>query len=288
MLKIDLHVHSVESDGMFTIQEIMTIAAKNGVEILALTDHESTQGVASAQRLGSEMGIKIIPGVEFLTYFEDSEIHLLGYFPSVENKILQDRLRELRHERSLLAEEMIKILQDHGYSLQWLDVKQLAGTEAAVSRGHIIRALYHGNSFHRNMPLKKLSELFMPGGEAFIPFRKHPYFEAVDLIYLAGGIPVLAHPGLIRNQEFVPKLLDYKSIGVEVYYAYWNDQDEFIRRYYHTAQSSGRLMTGGTDFHGTFSKFDIGQIDVPEECAQILIRLLNDSTDIDRHNRHSR
>lgn len=263
--RIDLHVHTLESDGVHTVAEIIRLAVENGVGILALTDHESTQGVPEALRLGAEMGMTVIPGLELLTNYEEQEVHLLGYYASIDHPDLQARLKELRGRRTALAYEMVKRLQADGVPLTWPAVEKEASAEGAVSKGHIMRAMYHGNMITPSFGWREVGAYFQPGGAAYLPFLEHRFEDAVDLIYATGGVPVLAHPGILRKREIVPQLLSYRPIGLEVYYGYWEHRQALIEYYEGLAKEKALFATGGSDFHGPFSPFEIGQLDVPLE-----------------------
>ncbi|MDI6813741.1 MAG: PHP domain-containing protein [Desulfitobacteriaceae bacterium] len=262
-MRIDLHVHTMESDGAFSVQAIIELALDNGVGILAITDHESTQGVAEAERLSEEAGLTVIPGLEFLTYYQEQEVHLLGYYRSVEHPELQSRLKELRERRTALAYDMVKRLQADGIPLTWPAVEKEASAEGAVSKGHIIRAMHHGNIINPSFGWREAGAFFQPGGAAYLPFFEHRFEDAVDLIYATGGVPVLAHPGILRNREIVPRLLRYRPMGLEVYYGYWEQRQALIEHYGALAKERALFATGGSDFHGPFSPFKIGQLDIP-------------------------
>lgn len=269
-MRVDLHVHTQESDGSLPVQDVLELAYDNGVRILSITDHESTQGVAKAQALSSIYGIKIIPGVELLTSYCGHEVHLLGYYNSVENESLQSRLHELRAHRTALAYVMVERLRKDGWSLRWEDVEREVGSEGAVSKGHIMRAVYHGGLLPSPADWHDIVSCFQPGGVAYLPFIEHPFEEAVDLIYETGGIPVLAHPGLLREAGLVYELLKYKPIGLEVYYGYWKNRESLIDYYAALAREHAVLATGGSDYHGPFSQVQIGEVDVPQVWAQTL------------------
>lgn len=269
-MRIDLHVHTVESDGVFSVAQVVEVAGQNGVEILALTDHESTQGIAAAQKLAGASSLKIIPGVEFLTSFQDQEVHLLGYYKDVDNPVLQSRLRELRELRTALAYDMVKLLQQGGIRVQWPDVEREVSADGAVSKGHIMRVLYQKERFSGKFDWGNVGAFFQPGGVAYLPFREHRFEEAVDFIYATGGMPVLAHPGILRDPGIVPKLLGYRPIGLEVYYGYWHDREALNDYYAGLAREKALMATGGSDFHGPFSMVQIGQMDIPLEGVQTL------------------
>jgi predicted metal-dependent phosphoesterase TrpH len=262
-LRIDLHVHTRESDGFSSVREIITLARKEKIGTLAITDHESTQGIEQALLLASASGIKIIPGIELLTCYKGIEVHLLGYFKNVNNHDLQNRLKELRERRTALTYQMVKIFQQTGYPLEWKEVEKEANAEAAVSLGHIIRTIVKREKYHDRETLRRIISFFRPGGIAFLPFLEHPFDEAVDLIFATGGLPVLAHPGLLPDNGIVTKLLAYRPIGLEVYYGYWDDREKLIAYYADLAVKRAILSTGGSDYHGPLGRIKLGCINIP-------------------------
>lgn len=272
----DLHIHTTESDGSLTVSEVMEIAASKGIQTLALTDHETMRGVSEAMEIGKGHGMRVIPGVELVTAFQGREVHLLGYFnpDSLENTSLQSRLKELREQRTDLAYEMVRKLQKDGYGLKWSEVEQVANPHAAVSKGHIMRALHE----HKNgkMDWPEIAQLFQRNGVAYLPFLEHPIEEAIDLIYQCGGVPVLAHPGLLRDLQLVTDILDRSKIGLEVYYGYWVKREELIEIFAQMAQEKALLTTGGSDFHALGGVVNMGDIEVPEKCVTSILAHLED------------
>lgn len=278
---IDLHIHTNESDGSLPVYEVLRLATQCGIQALSLTDHETTHGVKLAMKYKDSFNLKVIPGVELVTAFQGREVHLLGYFDGscLENRLLQDRLKELRLHRTALAYDMVKCLQGRGVSLTWDDVVGEVNPESAVSKGHIMRALHNHVDYHGEVPWSVIAGYFQPGGAAYLPFLEHSFEDAVDLIYSCGGIPVLAHPGLIQDPQLVRKLLDYRPIGLEVYYGYWEKRKMLIAEHEAIAREKAILTTGGSDFHGPYSPVKIGQIDVPYLCFDNLKRYIDLSFD---------
>ncbi|MDR3542894.1 MAG: PHP domain-containing protein [Desulfosporosinus sp.] len=264
-MSVDLHVHTKESDGLLSVEEVLNLAHVNNVQILGITDHESTHGIAQAESLAKDLNIKIIPGVELLTNYQGHEVHLLGYFKDVNHPVLQARLKEIREQRTSLAYDMVKCLKDDGLSLNWQDVEREVGAEGAVSKGHIMRAIFHKESGHSQPDWRQIATYFRPGGVAYLPYLKHTFQDAVDLIFASGGLPVIAHPGLLVDPKIVLSLLAYRPIGLEVYYGYWEKRDTFIPYYAEIADKFAILATGGSDYHGPFGQIKLGQMDVPLE-----------------------
>lgn len=263
LLRVDLHVHTQESDGVLSVEEVVNLAYARDIRILAITDHESTEGIAKIESLAQSLNIQIIPGVELFTSFQGQEVHLLGYFKDANNTMLQDKLRELRGQRTALAHDMVEHLQLHGMSIKWEDVEREVGSEGAVTKGHIMRAIYHRECKLGQKAWIDISKLFLPGGVAYLPFQSHNFEDAVDLIFDCGGLPVIAHPGLLNDPTIVPKLLSYRPMGLEVYYAYWERQEELIPYFSEIAQKHAILATGGSDYHAPNGLFQLGHMDVP-------------------------
>ena len=137
LTKIDLHIHTLESDGSLSVVDVIQEAVNQGIDILALTDHETTKGVQEAIELSQQYNFRIIPGLELVTAYKGKEVHLLGYFKNISHPLLQRRLKELREQRTVLAYEMVKRLQQDGFTLKWAEVERIANPEGAVSKGHI-------------------------------------------------------------------------------------------------------------------------------------------------------
>jgi len=264
VVRVDLHVHTLESDGLLTVEEVVNLAHVNDVQILAITDHETTKGIGEAESLAKPLNIKVIAGVELLTNYQGHEVHLLGYFKDVNQPVLQARLKEIREQRTALAYEMVECLKKDGLSLTWQDVEREVGAEGVVSKGHIMRAIYHlGESRNSQPNWREIAKYFRPGGVAYLPYLKHRFEDAVDLIFVCGGLPVLAHPGLLSDPKIVSPLLAYRPIGLEVYYGYWEGKRTLIPYYAEIADKFAILATGGSDYHGPFGQIRLGQMDVP-------------------------
>lgn len=262
-LRSDLHIHTNESDGVLSVEEVISLAHANNIQTLAITDHESTQAINKAESLAKELNIKIIPGVELLTSYHGHEVHLLGYFNNVNHPVLQERLKEVRAQRTDLAHDMVECLKNSGISLKWQDVEREVGANGAVTKGHIMRAIYHLDDGNTQKNWREIAAHFRPGGVAHLPYLNHAFEDAVDLIFSCGGLPVVAHPGLLWDPQIVFSLLAYRPIGLEVYYGYWERQSALIQYYTEVAEKFAILATGGSDYHGPSGYVKLGQIDVP-------------------------
>lgn len=267
---IDLHVHTTASDGATLPQDAVEEAVQLGLKVISFTDHESIEGYLEARALAEAKGIKLIPGVELLTAYADQEIHLLGYFFDPESPLLQKRLNELREQRNEVAMEIVENLRQHGFNIRYERVIDLAHGGAAygqvaIGKNHILHAIYDAGYIQtQDEAVQILRKYLTRNSLAYVEFKKHPLGEAVELVRESGGIPILAHPGLIHNDELVKEIIRrFQLPGIEVYYYYFGDQAALIEKYRVLAEEWNLLITGGSDYHGRFAPVPMGQPPVP-------------------------
>jgi len=244
---VDLHTHTTASDGTCEPKENVRIAKEAGLAALAITDHDTVAGIAEAKEAGAQFGIEVIPGIEVSSVARGQDIHVLGYFVPHEDAHFRERLvglRETRHERNKL---LITRLQELGISIKLEDVyKRKQGTDKNIGRPHIAEELMELGV------VTSIEEAFDKylgkGGAAYVnPPRITPQ-EAITLIKEAGGVAVLAHPGLYDDDELVKELIEFGLDGIEVFHP---DNSETQRDVYRKwAEEFGLVVTGGSDFHG--------------------------------------
>ncbi|WP_296863765.1 PHP domain-containing protein [Thermosyntropha sp.] len=253
----DLHVHSTASDGILTPEEIIDKAINIGLEGIAITDHDTVDGLASAEKYNMENknDLWFITGIELNTEYEEDEVHILGYFIDYNNESLVKRLVEIRQERFERARKMVDKLRNMGFNISFERVKRLAQGDL-IGRPHIAQALAEvGYVFSIKEAFDKYIGKGRPG---YIPRYKFEPEEAIALINGAGGIAVLAHPGLIKDQK---KIMDIIAMGVEGLEVYYPEHSENqIASYLNLCKLKGLLITGGSDFHGTGSGEDKGKM----------------------------
>jgi predicted metal-dependent phosphoesterase TrpH len=250
MSRVDLHTHTTASDGRHRPAEVVRMARAAGLSAVAITDHDTVAGIAEALAAGSEYGIRVIPGVEISTSAEGKDIHILGYGFSPDDPALLERLVSLRQVRTRRNEEILSKLNGLGMEITMAEVEREASDsprgDGSIGRPHMAEVLV------RKGYVKDLKDAFnrylAEGAAAYVnPPRIGPA-DAVDWIHEAGGAAIVAHPGLYRNDRLVLELLDRGADGLE---AYHSDHDEAMQRHYKTlAKSRGKLVTGGSDFHG--------------------------------------
>ncbi|MFS1513287.1 PHP domain-containing protein [Chengkuizengella sp. SCS-71B] len=246
---VDLHTHTLASDGLHLPSENVKMAKEKGLAGVAITDHDTVSGLKQAIAEGEKIGIEVVPGIEISTVANKLDIHILGYYINYEDTIFLERLDQLRDVRSIRNDMMIKKLQDLGIEITMDDVLELAPkkkTRQTVGRPHIAEVLVHKGIVKT---IKEAFELYLgKDGKAFVnPPRIHPS-EAVDWIRQAGGVAVIAHPGLYENDELVEELIQHGVDGLEVYHSDHNAEEE--DKYLRLANKYQLVVTAGSDFHG--------------------------------------
>ena len=247
MARADFHTHSTHSDGILGPADLVARAAAHGVQIMALTDHDTSAGVAAAVAAGQRLGVQIIPGIELSTDLpEGGDAHILGYFRSVDRPGLQQQLQELREGRQARGRDMLAKLEALGMPLQWESVLAIAG-EAAVGRPHVARAMIERG--YVPGVREAFDRYLHTGGPADAEREKHSPAEAVALIRAEGGVAVLAHPSFLPDPDAAVQHLRAVGLeGIEVYYK--NYPPEEVDRYRRLGEAHGLLLLGGSDFHG--------------------------------------
>lgn len=243
---VDLHSHTTASDGSLSPRELVREAVKHGVRVLAITDHDSTEGLADAlDEAASHPPVTIVPGVEINTDLEDSEIHILGYFIHYEADWFQKFLHEQREERIRRVHRIADRLADLGMPIDPEKVFSLV-KEGSVGRPHVAQVMVERGY------VKSVREAFdkylRAGAPAHVPRKKLSPAEAVALVRKARGVPVFAHPGLAGKDELIPELVRAGLMGIECYY----DEHSAAQTsaYLQLCKDLNLVATGGSDFHG--------------------------------------
>jgi predicted metal-dependent phosphoesterase TrpH len=271
MGRVDLHIHTTASDGVLSPAQVVEAAVEKGLHAIAITDHDTTDGIDEALEAAARSELEVIPGIELSTEQGNWELHVLGYYLDHHDSRLQERLGVLRRARRERAQKMVGKLAGMGLPVPWESVLHIAGDSSSFGRPHVAQALCDSGF------VSSIDEAF----DRYIGFRGPAYVaryklspeEALQIISCAGGLPVLAHPW--RHEDMVPRLASRGLVGLEVYYpTYSSDESQALAG---LAQRYGLIATGGTDFHGFGDETPhlLGEVQVPEESLQRLRALAN-------------
>ncbi|MBI2265069.1 MAG: PHP domain-containing protein, partial [Armatimonadetes bacterium] len=202
-------MHTTASDGLLTAEELVSLAVRRGVRIISITDHDSIDAIAPAERAAGSFSIEIFPGVEINTDVGESEVHILGYLFE-DQELLENKLAALRRERLKRGEAMIGRLKDLGLDVPFDRVLSLTGA-ASLGRPHVARVMVEQG--YVSTVKEAFDKYLAKGGPAYIPRVKFSPMEAIRLISAARGIPVIAHPGKIRDQSLLDELVQHDVKG---------------------------------------------------------------------------
>lgn len=266
-MSADLHIHSNMSDGTYSPKEVVDLAKTAGLTTIALTDHDNVDGILPAQERGKEVGVEVIPGIEFTTELPRAELHILGYFINSADGDFTAVLETVQADRVKRIYKIVDKLKQLGIQIEPEDVFSISGKKAP-GRPHVARALIKKGAV---ATFKEAFNRYLDHrSPAFVPHYKLAPAEAVKVILKAGGIAVLAHPVISNYDEIIPELMSYGLRGIEIYYTGYSPEQ--VDRYLNLARKYGLLATGGSDFHGADSGRDIklGEIFIPDALVEKL------------------
>jgi len=267
---VDLHIHTTFSDGANTVSEVLEEASAKQLKAVSITDHDCTDAYPDAIELGSRLGIEVITGVELSSEIEGCDIHILGYFLDPDNPVFSRKIKEMKEARYIRAEKIVRNLNRQGIDLRFETVLSIAGV-GAIGRPHIAAALLKEELVYSFR--EAFDKLIGYGLPAYVEkLNMHPK-EVFDLIKTAGGIPVLAHPGVTNVDERIPEFVRDGLQGIEVYHS---EHSPSVQRYYHRLVKKHRLaFSGGSDFHNhNHNKSEIGVPEVPYTAVESLKEFL--------------
>jgi predicted metal-dependent phosphoesterase TrpH len=245
---VDLHTHSTASDGIYAPAELLRQASEIGLRVLALTDHDTTNGIAEAAETAQRLGIDFIPGIELNTDTSGGEVHILGYFPEFQRPEFQAVLKTLRDARERRGQRMVEQLNEQGIAISWERVREIA--QGTVGRPHVAKALMEKGY------VQSVNEAFAKyigkGCIGYVPRYHLSPTDATRLIDSVNGLPVIAHPldlpGLPILHKWLPELCAAGMVGLEAYYGPYTSEKE--QELLALAREYRLIATGGTDFHG--------------------------------------
>lgn len=243
---VDLHTHTTASDGTLAPRDLVRLAVRHGVRVLAVTDHDSTGGLDEAlDEAARHPRLTVVPGIEINCDVERAEVHVLGYLVDWRAPWFQRFLEEQRTERVARVHRIAERLAELGLPVDPAEVFAVAG-EGAPGRPHVAQVMVQ-RGYVRSVR-EAFDRYLRSDGPANVPRRRLTPAEAVAVVRRAGGVPVLAHPGLTGRDDLIPDLVRAGLMGIEVYYAEHSAAQ--TAGYREICRSLGLVATGGSDYHG--------------------------------------
>lgn len=276
---IDLHLHTTASDGSLSPTRLVEMAVERGMEAIAITDHDTIDGLAEGAKRAKELGIEFVNGVELSSEWKEKEVHILGYFLNPEDPELQKELAKMKTARDERNIKILEKLASYRMPITLEELKEEAGGDI-VSRAHIANLLMNkGYVYSRGEIFQRYLGI---GGLAYVPKGDLSPKEAVEIIVKNGGIASLAHPKYVAEDEYrltllINELKEAGLQGLEVYYGNFSLKE--VVRYKKLARKLGLIPTGGSDYHGgNKGNIEIGDGSVPMSVYEELRTLLEDKS----------
>ncbi len=251
MKKIDLHTHTTASDGIYSPRQLIDLAVKNGLVAMAITDHDTVDGLPEAVDYARSIDFRLYPGVEFSIEYDTGSFHLIGMNVNYAHTGLRSTVKRLAEYRGTRAYRIIDDLKKHGIDIPQEEVMAESGG-GAIGRPHIARVMVnHGYASN----IKEIFKNYLVKGKpGYIKKVRIEFNEAVSLIKESGGIPVIAHPvslecsDMVEFEGLLKGFIEHGVEGIEVFAAMHTP--EMAEQYRALAVKYRLLMTGGSDFHG--------------------------------------
>jgi len=280
---IDLHIHTVASDGQHTGAEIVSLSRKIGLSAIAIADHNSVDSVAEAEAQAEKAGIGFAPAIEIDTLYKDRDLHLLGYFIDYRSQTWQTYMEQVKEIKLDQTKKRVEKLCELGFVLEFKDLLEASGGRLPYGVEYMAALMKHeknktdprvreyidgkrADSPYKNFYLDWLKA----GRPAFVPIEDQSSEQAMDMIKKAGGVPVLAHPS-DTPVEYVHELADLGLMGLEVYSSYHDP--ETSEKFLAIAESRSLLVTAGSDFHGDKRKPEVELAGIPGNDDQLFTLL---------------
>ena len=248
-MKADFHIHTHYSDGVFSPEKIVDLAVDAGLEAIALTDHDNVLSYQAAKNYidKNNINLQIIKGLEVNTLYKDYEVHILGYFPDDTNSDFVAMLKAQQHARLKQAKEIIRLLdKKEGIKISLDDIKNMVAEGGSIGRPHIAKAIT--NAGGTNGVIEAYNKYIHKDSPVYVERKTVSPFDAVEIIYDAGGIPVIAHPYDIDiAAKLIKELMNCGLRGIEAYHR--KHSPAIVEYFSSMAEELGLIVTGGSDFH---------------------------------------
>ena len=245
-MRLDLHVHSTASDGSWSPEAVVRGAAAGGLDVVAITDHDTAAAFATAAPVGRDVNVQVIPAIEVSSTHAGRDVHVLGYFVDPESDAIRAHAARATGRREERMREMLVRLEKDGIGVAYEAVEEAAGPDRVViGRPHLARALVAMG--HATSVEDAFDRLIGDDKPAFVPTRLLTPVEAVEVILEGRGVPIWAHPPGDMVDGLLSALLEAGLRGLEVYRPRNARSD--VLRYEGICRSRGLLMSGGSDWH---------------------------------------
>lgn len=248
-MKGDYHIHTNYSDGVFSPEKIVDLALNAGLQAIALTDHDNvlSYNVAQEYLKTKEVDLKLIQGIEVNTLYKDYEVHILGYFPDVTKSDFKNLLKVQQQARTKQTKEILALLnKKEGIKINYEDVKNMVAEGGSIGRPHIAKAITNVGGTSNIM--EAYSKYIHRNSPVYVERKTVSPFDAVEVIYDSGGIPVVAHPYDIDIAEkLIKELMNCGLRGIEAYHR--KHSPAIVEYFSSMAENLGLIVTGGSDFH---------------------------------------
>lgn len=248
-MKTDLHIHTYYSDGVFTPEKIIDTAIDVGLQAIAITDHDNVLAYDIAKKYINEnnLNIELIRGIEINTLYKNYEVHILGYFMDPENSDFKNLLKSQQAARLKQTKEILELLdKKEGIKVKFEDVKKLVAEGGSIGRPHIAKAI--ANAGGTSNIMDAYAKYIHEDSPVYVQRKTVSPHDAVEVIYDAGGIPVIAHPHDLEIAEtLIKELMAYGLRGIEAYHR--KHSPACVEYFSSMAENLGLIVTGGSDFH---------------------------------------
>ena len=252
-MKVDLHIHTTYSDGVFSPEKIVDTAIDAGLDAIAITDHDNVLAYPIALNYAKKIAdsggkaLEILPGVEINTIYKDIEIHILGYFMNRDDSDFQAMLKSQQKARIEQTEQILHLLnKKEGIHVTFDKLKSLVAEGGSIGRPHIVKAITLAGG--TTSVMEAYNKYINNDSEVYIQRKTISPHEAIEIIYDAGGIPVFAHPFDVEDAEnLIKEFMHYGLRGVEAYHR--KHSPAMVEYYSSIAEKNGLIITGGSDFH---------------------------------------
>jgi len=245
----DLHLHSTYSDGIDRPIELCRLAKAHNIQVISITDHDSVEGHKALLHMQVPQGLEIIKGIEISTLKNHKMQHILGFYIDIFDKKLEDFIKTISAEITESTRlNFERAVSDGVFSYQWERVLELNPTELRMGGTRVLRAMDIDNYKMPGEARDMYRKYFIPTNEDYIWHSTITGYDAIDIIKSVGGVPIIAHPKSIDNDDTVLDLIKYGAQGLEVYHPTHSNED--VAKYLQMAVDHKLYISGGSDWHG--------------------------------------